>query len=207
MFQVERSEPSKERETLSGEPTQEGVVTVPVADLKRLREQVTELQKRGTELVEENRRLKAESGFIGSWLAFSRETHDLAASKGWWDDEKILDGVMANVELVAEGAGATALVAQIRARIIDAQKMLTNLKTFTALGLVMSEVSEGIEGQRVNAPSTKILGFLNIEEELGDAVIRIMDLSYTRGWRVAEAILAKHSYNKSRPFRHGGKAA
>ena len=46
---------------------------------------------------------------------------------------------------------------------------------------------------------------VNVEVELADAIIRIMDAVRARGWRVAEAIVAKHEYNKTRPFKHGGK--
>jgi hypothetical protein len=41
--------------------------------------------------------------------------------------------------------------------------------------------------------------------ELADCVIRIMDLFEYRGWDLEEIMTIKHDYNKTRPYRHGGK--
>ncbi len=44
-----------------------------------------------------------------------------------------------------------------------------------------------------------------IPYELADVVIRIMDMCGLYEINLEEAILKKHEYNKTRPFRHGGK--
>lgn len=76
----------------------------------------------------------------------------------------------------------------------------------TALALIHSEVSEALDGARHgNPPSEHISQFSAVEEELADVVIRCMDWAQARGYRLAEAIAAKHEFNKDRPFRHGGK--
>ena len=73
--------------------------------------------------------------------------------------------------------------------------------------LMHSELSEALEALRVgNPPDDKIPEFSGVEAELADVVIRIMDYAEARGYRVAEAIEAKAAMNKTRPFRHGGKA-
>lgn len=41
--------------------------------------------------------------------------------------------------------------------------------------------------------------------ELADAIIRILDYCGYAGIDIEEAIAIKHEYNKSRPYRHGGK--
>lgn len=75
-----------------------------------------------------------------------------------------------------------------------------------AMNNLHAEVSEAWEGYRHhNPPSEHIPEFSAIEEELADVVIRIMDTCEHEGYRLTEAILAKCAYNKTRPFRHGGK--
>lgn len=75
------------------------------------------------------------------------------------------------------------------------------------IALIHSELSEALEGLRHgNPPSEKIPEFTAVEEELADVIVRILDLAPARGWRVAEALVAKVVYNAGRAYRHGGKA-
>ena len=74
------------------------------------------------------------------------------------------------------------------------------------IALCHSELSEALEGLRDgNPPSDKIPKFSTVEEELADCVIRILDWGIMRKFNIAGAILAKHEFNKTRSFRHGGK--
>lgn len=45
-----------------------------------------------------------------------------------------------------------------------------------------------------------------IATEFADCIIRILDTCMTLNIPVVEALLAKHAYNITRPYRHGGKA-
>ena len=74
------------------------------------------------------------------------------------------------------------------------------------IALIHSEASECLEALRHgNPPDDKLPEFSGAEVELADAVIRILDMAEARGWRVAEAIVAKHEFNRSREWKHGGK--
>lgn len=70
--------------------------------------------------------------------------------------------------------------------------------------LVVTELAEAVEGIRHDNPPDKHLPqFSSAEVEFADAIIRLMDQSTARGWRVAEALLAKLDFNSTRPFKHG----
>ena len=62
-----------------------------------------------------------------------------------------------------------------------------------------SETCDRTEGE----PSCKPEG---IAVELCDAVIRIFDTLDFYGVNIESVIEGKHEYNKSRPYKHGGKA-
>jgi NTP pyrophosphatase (non-canonical NTP hydrolase) len=74
------------------------------------------------------------------------------------------------------------------------------------IALMHSELSEALEGLRHgNPPSDHIPEFSAIEEEFADVIIRILDMSQARGYRIGEAVLAKMEFNRNRPYKHGGK--
>ena len=71
------------------------------------------------------------------------------------------------------------------------------------IALMHSELSEALEALRDGNPkSDKIEGFSQVEEELADAVIRILDFCGGFNLDLQGAIIAKLSYNENRPFKH-----
>lgn len=72
------------------------------------------------------------------------------------------------------------------------------------IALMHAELSEALEALRDGNPSSnKIMEFSSLEEELADAVIRIMDYTFGLDLDIAGAILAKIEYNQSREYMHG----
>lgn len=67
------------------------------------------------------------------------------------------------------------------------------------LCLVHSEVSEALEAYREGDKE----GF---SEELADIAIRLLDAAEGYGIDLEDEIVKKHEYNKTREYRHGGKA-
>jgi len=81
------------------------------------------------------------------------------------------------------------------------------------IALIHSEASEALEEYRKNGESEnfpygeimangKPVGFAS---ELADIVIRVLDLAGALDINLEGAIAQKMAYNKTRPYRHGGK--
>lgn len=81
------------------------------------------------------------------------------------------------------------------------------------LMLVVSEVSEGMEGARKNLMDDKLPHRKMLEVELADAVIRIADIAGHYGFDLDGAIAEKREFNANREdhkienrLKEGGKA-
>lgn len=71
----------------------------------------------------------------------------------------------------------------------------------------VSELWEAYRDGGLNNTCDKGIPLTRAEEELADIIIRVLDASVQLGINIEAAVTAKHGYNKTRPFRHGGKLA
>ena len=79
------------------------------------------------------------------------------------------------------------------------------------MALIHSEVSEALEAFRDNGQPT-LMWYVGddskpegVPSELADIVIRVADVCGKYGIDLESAIETKMAFNKTRPFRHGGK--
>lgn len=80
------------------------------------------------------------------------------------------------------------------------------------ISLCHSELSEALEEHR-NGRGPREIYFNDskpdkpegVPTELADVIIRILDYCVREGVDIEYALKLKHEYNKSRPYRHGGK--
>lgn len=74
------------------------------------------------------------------------------------------------------------------------------------IALIHSECSELLEAFRKDPNELKKSGNMAIEDELADIIIRCLDFSQYLGIDIERAVVKKMEYNKTRLYKHGGKA-
>ena len=85
----------------------------------------------------------------------------------------------------------------------------TNREFPEIIALIHSEVSEALEEYRNGHACNEV--YFNgdkpegIPVELADVIIRILDFCGKENIPIEEIIELKHGYNKTRPYKHGGK--
>jgi NTP pyrophosphatase (non-canonical NTP hydrolase) len=137
---------------------------------------------------------------ISSW---QKEVYRNNVAKGWWEDGK---------------RNPYELLALIHSEVSEAVESLRNDEPMLHYGKVNPKTTAsptvqnskgesflvGPMGSIDGKPHLKPEGFAS---EAADAVIRIMDMCQGLGVDLEHAINLKHEYNKTRPYRHGGKKA
>jgi hypothetical protein len=133
------------------------------------------------------------ANIMAGFSELAHAVHQCAVDHGWWSDDKGLDTDRNMGEMIA---------------------------------LMHSELSEALEAQRNSEPylwyrntsgNGTSAGPLNhdgtpakpegLASEFADTIIRILDTCEKLGIPLVRALIDKHNYNLSRPFRHGGKTS
>lgn len=140
--------------------------------------------------------------------ALQARVYGNAVVKGWWELPEAAQKVIAvlqeqrDVELDGENFQQVAEIDKA----IAAVESLAKRNFGEAIALIHSEASEALESARKGSvPDDKVPQFSGEEAELADVVIRILDLAGGLKLRVIDAMLAKHAYNTTRPYKHGKK--
>ena len=143
--------------------------------------------------------------FIESFKEVSKHVNYTAKQKGWWDiqsaeeyESKVLHNAFERRDHL-NGLGKIIKSAYL------AGQQNPERNEGEMISLMHSELSEALEGLRNGTFDDKIESFRSIEAEFADVIIRIMDHAEEKGYRVAEALVAKIEFNETRPYKHGGK--
>lgn len=70
-----------------------------------------------------------------------------------------------------------------------------------------SELWEAARKGTLTEPCDKDVDLTCEAEELADIIIRALDTAKARGVDIGYAVMAKHEFNSTRPYKHGGKLA
>lgn len=112
------------------------------------------------------------------------EVGENAIKHGWWDEERTFGELIA----LCHSELSEALEEFRRGKMPD--------ETY---------YSSPINGKISREPNEWCYKPEGVPSELADVVIRIFDMCHHYGINIEEAILEKHEFNKTRPYKHGGK--
>jgi len=147
-----------------------------------------------------NKRLSDD--FVRAFKGVAEEAHRVGVAKGWWPG--VNQGVMPDQGTMSDrgecGRNDGELIALIHSELSEALEALRH-------GDPPDEHLNKANAQHPTSNAQRRMKeqFRSAETEMADAIIRIMDMGVARGWRIAEALVAKMAFNETRPHRHGGK--
>jgi NTP pyrophosphatase (non-canonical NTP hydrolase) len=123
---------------------------------------------------------------ISEWM---KDVHRTSCEKGWWAIPEHFD---------AEKVPSIAALA----RLLFAEKMM----------LVVTEAGEAVDEYRTIPKGVPLSAVryegdkpVSLDSEMADVAIRLFDLAEAAGIDLEGAMRRKRAYNRTRPYRHGGK--
>lgn len=116
---------------------------------------------------------------------FAKEVHQNAVEHGWWDEERSFGDIVA----------------------LCHSELSEALEEYRAGRPLVYGDSIDLTCRYDDIPDIMEIGLKpeGIAVEMADCVIRILDWFGQMGLDVEDVLLLKHQYNKTRPYRHGGK--
>lgn len=112
----------------------------------------------------------------------TKEIHENAVAHGWWDEERSFGDI----------------VALCHSELSEALEEYRNempMAYFCGAGGTTHEDLNKWNGEKLEGIATEMI----------DCMIRILDWCGKEGIDVEKVLRMKHEYNKTRPYKHGGK--
>lgn len=125
---------------------------------------------------------------------FSKEVHQNAVDHGWWEKEVSFGEVIA----LCHSELSEALQEYRENMPMEYKRCMFNKDVCEQKACVAYETG-GCDGKLM---SDKPEG---VAVEFADCILRILDYCGKENIDIERILLEKHKYNKSRPYRHGGK--
>ena len=120
------------------------------------------------------------------------EIHQNAVEHGWWEEERSFGDIIALCHSELSEA-----LEEYRKGFEPREIYYKCTKDYDC-SLFVSTIENDCDKCDKNKPE-------GIPTELTDVIIRILDYCGKEGIDIEEAIRIKHEYNKTRPYKHGGK--
>lgn len=124
---------------------------------------------------------------------FAKEVHENARLHGWWDEERSFGEIIALCHLELSEA-----LEEYRNRKPDVYFAINTVQRDgeTVIPEIRTDYHDGnYDGEKPEGAAV----------ELADCIIRILDYCGKAGIDIEDVIQRKYEYNKTRPYRHGGK--
>lgn len=124
--------------------------------------------------------------FEGALNAYAHAVHATAVDHGWWPD--------------TEQRSMGELIALMHSELSEALESWRDSEPMLWYDYDGMQHTDNVRNGTLGKPC-------GIASEFADVIIRILDTCEQLNIPIARALLDKHHYNITRPYRHGGKRA